>query len=153
MSGGLLVSATQCTTLPSASLTSNFRKQCGLAQNHSETVAFKVTFFPLSKFELPWCPKSGSETARRPAVIAKLGKSLPLIKASTLNAFPSSDSASNSSYHVRPLHATASAFLQGPTSRSPSLFSSSSRRAAPPLPIGFRGDRSHWSDVSRWRRR
>jgi hypothetical protein len=62
-------------------LTSNFRKQWGLAQNHSETVAFMVTFFPLSKFEVPWCAKSGKETASRPAVIAKTLKSPPFMKA------------------------------------------------------------------------
>src|ERR1700686_3289656 len=81
MSGGLLVPATQCTTLPLSSFTSNFRKQWGLAQNHSETVAFMVTFFPLSKLEVPWCAKSGKETVSRLAVIAKTLKSLLLMKA------------------------------------------------------------------------
>ena len=44
MSGGLLASATQCTTFPFSSLTSNLSKQWGFAQNQSVTVALTVTF-------------------------------------------------------------------------------------------------------------
>src|SRR5580700_5522056 len=48
MSDGLLASTAQCTTLPLSSFTSNLRKQCGLAQNHSVTVPFKASFFVVS---------------------------------------------------------------------------------------------------------
>src|SRR4051794_34635527 len=53
MSGGLLVSAIQCTLLPSSPLTSYCRKQCGLAQNHSVTVPFMVSCLPTSNAALP----------------------------------------------------------------------------------------------------
>src|SRR5579864_2708368 len=62
MSGGLLPSATQCTTLPPASLTSNCKKQCGLAQNQSVTVAFIVTLLSASKAAFPWCAQRGTVT-------------------------------------------------------------------------------------------
>src|SRR5437879_5521107 len=62
MSGGLLPSATQCTTLPLASLTSNCKKQCGLAQNHSVTVPFIVTLLSEAKAAFPWCAHSGTVT-------------------------------------------------------------------------------------------
>src|SRR5437588_12288242 len=62
MSGGLLASATQCTTLPLASLTSNCKKQCGFAQNHSVTVPFMVTLLSESKAAFPWCAQSGKVT-------------------------------------------------------------------------------------------
>jgi hypothetical protein len=54
MSGGLLVSTTQFRTVPFASLTSNFRKQCGLDQTHSVTVPFISSFFPVSNVAAPW---------------------------------------------------------------------------------------------------
>src|SRR5438270_4281271 len=62
MSGGLLPSTTQCTTLPLASLTSNCKKQCGFAQNHSVTVPFMVTLLSESKAAFPWCAQSGKVT-------------------------------------------------------------------------------------------
>src|ERR1700693_6377417 len=79
MSGGLLASATQCATWPLSSLTSNSRRQWGLAQNHSVTVPFKVTFFPASNAALPWCAASGTEAIRNPAATAKIASSLFLI--------------------------------------------------------------------------
>src|SRR5438067_2407392 len=62
ISGGLLVSTTQCTTLPLASLTSNCKKQCGFAQNHFVTVPFMVTLLSESKAAFPWCAQSGKVT-------------------------------------------------------------------------------------------
>src|SRR5712691_9144313 len=76
MSGPLVVSVTQLTTLPLSSFTSNFRKQWGLAQNHSVTVPFIVILFPVSNAELPWCANSGTETIQTPTVRATTVRNL-----------------------------------------------------------------------------
>src|SRR5580700_526345 len=70
ISDGLLDSAAQCTTLPLSSFTSNLRKQWGLAQNHSVTVAFRVSFFVVSYAAAPWCANSGIENDIRPRNMA-----------------------------------------------------------------------------------
>src|SRR6266576_997362 len=51
-------------------------KQCGLAQNHSVTVPFIVSFFSVSNAELPWCANSGTETIKTPTARAKTTKNL-----------------------------------------------------------------------------
>jgi hypothetical protein len=63
MSGGLLVSVTHRTVLPSSPFTSNCRKQCGLAQNHSTTVPLKVSLFAgsFSNAATPWWAAAGIE--------------------------------------------------------------------------------------------
>src|ERR1700726_3068505 len=66
MSAGLLVGVAQCTMLLLSSFASNFRKQWGLAQNHSVTLAFTVIFFVVSYAAAPWCANSGAETVKRP---------------------------------------------------------------------------------------
>src|ERR1051326_1570725 len=64
MAGGLLPSATQCTTLPLSSFASNCKKQWGLAQNHSVTVPFMVTRLSESKAAFPWCAQTGATNTR-----------------------------------------------------------------------------------------
>jgi len=76
MSAGLLVSATQCTTPPLSSLTSNFRKQWGLAQNHSVTVPFRTSLFPVSNAELPWCANIGTDAITTPTARAQTVENL-----------------------------------------------------------------------------
>src|SRR6266853_33510 len=51
-------------------------KQCGLAQNHSVTVPFIVSFFSVSNAELPWCANSGIETIITPTARTKTIKNL-----------------------------------------------------------------------------
>src|SRR5580700_2699071 len=65
MSGGLLVSTTQCSTSPLSFLESNFRKQWGLAQNHCVTVAFIVSFLSVLNAAAPWCANIGIEIANK----------------------------------------------------------------------------------------
>src|SRR5439155_23698847 len=76
MSGPLVVSVTQLTTLPLSSFTSNFRKQWGLAQNHSVTVPLRVSLFPVSNAELPWCANDGTDTINTPRARARTVKNL-----------------------------------------------------------------------------
>src|SRR5438445_324661 len=78
MSARLFVSATQCTTMPLLSFTSNFSQQCGFAQTHSVTVPFRVTFFPTSNAALPWCANSGIDTIKAPTASAKTTEHLLL---------------------------------------------------------------------------
>src|SRR5271166_5923945 len=71
MSGGLLVSTTQCSSSPLSFLESNFRKQWGLAQNHCVTVAFIVTFLSVLNAAAPWCAKTGTEIADKTTTTRK----------------------------------------------------------------------------------
>ena len=51
--GGLLVSVVQVRRVPSGPLTSNLRKQCGLAQTHSVTTPSRTSVFPVSNVAAP----------------------------------------------------------------------------------------------------
>src|ERR1700747_1929724 len=69
---GACASPTQCATSP-LSATSNLRRQCGLAQNHSVTVPFTVTLFSVSNTALAWCAKRGVTPISRPKVRTSTG--------------------------------------------------------------------------------
>src|SRR5690242_5863040 len=83
MSGGLLPSATQWTTLPPSSLASNCKKQWGLAQNHSVPVPFMVTRLSESKAAFPWCAQTGATITRMRKAQATRFTSLAFIISST----------------------------------------------------------------------
>src|SRR5581483_8155461 len=74
MLGPLCASTTHCTVCPFSSLTSNLKKQCGLAQNHSTTVPLRVSFFEVSNDAAPWCANNGVLSARRHTAAATCQK-------------------------------------------------------------------------------